>query len=360
MSGGKVRYAVVGSGWIAQEAFMPGVHGASNAEMTAIVSGSPDKARTLADFHGIEHVCGYDRYDELLRSGRVDAVYVALPNSLHADYAIRAARAGVHALVEKPLATSLADAEAMIAAAEEGGVFLMTAYRLHNDPATLAVLEAVRRGDVGEPRAFSSHFSFQSDPDNHRLDPGHWGGPLQDLGVYCVNMARQVFADEPLDAVAVAGSVPDDPRFAGIDGTVAATLRFPRGRIASFFASFGAAEVDTCTIVGSEARLEIERAYGVAEERVVRLIRGGDVVETRFPAVDDFAGQAHYFSECILEGRRPEPDGEEGLADVRALLAIEAAARSGRAEAIDSPPRAHRPEASQRRAIPRNERRLLV
>ena len=140
----KVRYAVVGAGWISQEAFMPGVHAAENSEMTAIVTGSVEKAQKLAEFHGVPAVYTYDQYDEMLAADICDAVYVALPNSMHADYTIRAARAGKHILVEKPLATTIADAEAMIAAAEENGVYLMTAYRLHNEPGTVDVLERIR------------------------------------------------------------------------------------------------------------------------------------------------------------------------------------------------------------------------
>ncbi len=115
----KIRYAVVGTGWISQIAFMPSVAQTGNSEMTAIVSGNRANAEKLADFYGIEHIFSYDQYDEMLHSKLVDAVYIALPNSLHADYTIRAAQAGVHALVEKPLAVSVAECEAMIAAADK-------------------------------------------------------------------------------------------------------------------------------------------------------------------------------------------------------------------------------------------------
>ena len=106
----KIRYAVVGAGWISQEAFMPAVGQTRNSEIAAIVSGNAEGARRLAEFHGVPHVCGYEGYDELLGSGSIDAVYIALPNSMHADYAIRALKRGVHALVEKPLAVTVADA----------------------------------------------------------------------------------------------------------------------------------------------------------------------------------------------------------------------------------------------------------
>ena len=165
----KVRYAVVGAGWISQEAFMPSVDQTGNSEMTAIVTGNIEKSRKLADFYDIKHVYTYERYDEMLKAGVADAVYVALPNSMHAEYAIRAANAGIHALVEKPLAVTIAESEAMIAAATKAGVWLMTAYRLHNDAATLEVLDMVRRGDIGDPRLFQSILGFQANAGNHRL-----------------------------------------------------------------------------------------------------------------------------------------------------------------------------------------------
>lgn len=199
----KIRYAVVGAGWISQEAFMPAVALTGNSELAAIVTGNTNTARTLAGFYGIPEITGYDGYDALLASGKVDAVYIALPNSMHADFAIRAARSGVHAMVEKPLAATVTECEAMISAAEAGKVHLMTAYRLHSESGTIDVIERVRRGEIGEPRIFTALFSFQSSQDNHRLRAIHWGGPLQDIGVYCLNAARHVFGAEPVEVIAM-------------------------------------------------------------------------------------------------------------------------------------------------------------
>ena len=169
-----IRYAVVGAGWISQEAFMPAVALTGNSRMQAIVSGSPDAARKLAAFHDVPEVVGYDGYDALLASDRIDAVYIALPNDLHADYTIRALKAGKHVMVEKPLATTLADGSAMVAAAQDSGCFLMTAYRLHNEPGTHAMIDAVRSGQIGEPVYFGATFGFQTQLGNHRLKADHW------------------------------------------------------------------------------------------------------------------------------------------------------------------------------------------
>ena len=216
----KVRYAIVGAGWISQEAFMPAVAGTGNSEMTAIVTGNQQAARDLAAFYDIEHISGYDGYDALLAEDTFDAVYIALPNSMHADYAIRAMEAGKHAMVEKPLAVSVAECEAMIRASEESNVYLMTAYRLHSEPMTVAALEALRRGEVGEARLFTSTFGFQTAETNHRLKGEHWGGPLQDIGVYCLNAARQVFQDEPVEVHAMKTHGNGDARFAEVEGAM--------------------------------------------------------------------------------------------------------------------------------------------
>jgi predicted dehydrogenase len=355
-----IKYAVVGAGWISQQAFLPGIGQSTNSEVTAIVTGDRDRAARLADFHGVGQIVDYDGYDVLLRSFDVDAVYIALPNHLHADYAVRAARAGKHVLVEKPLATSEQDALAMIAAAREAGVFLMTAYRLHNEPGTVAVLEHIRNDAIGRPLFFQSVFSFQAAPDNHRLKATTWGGPLQDVGVYCVNAARHIFAEEPIEAMAMVHRPNDDPRFREVEASVAALLRFPSGGLAQFVASFGAAAVDNYRVVGTAGDLELDPGFRFETATKLRLRRGGEVRETQFPQIDHFGAQVEYFSDCIKAGTPPEADGEEGVADLRALLAIEKAALTGQPQTITSRPRVRRPTQDMVRFTPATDRRLVL
>lgn len=355
-----IRYAVVGAGWISQEAFMPAVAATGNSRMQAIVSGSPGPAQRLADFHGVPEVVGYDAYDELVNSDRIDAVYIALPNSMHADYAIRALKAGKHAMVEKPLATTLAESEAMIAAAKASGALLMTAYRMHNEPGTLAALEAIRAGKIGQPVYFSSSFAFQSAMGNHRLQSVHWGGPLQDVGVYCLNAARHVFGAEPVEVQAMASRPLDDPRFTEIDAHFAVTMRFPQGRLAQFFCSFGTEATEIYRVLGTEGELTVDPAYRFESAISLHLRRGTEVEVTNFPVVDHFAGQIAYFSDCIAVGEQPEADGEEGLADMRALLAIEESIRTGASVAVQSPARGRHPDATLMRSFAPTSKRLLI
>lgn len=355
----KVRYGVVGAGWISQVAFMPGAAQTDNSTVTAIVTGNAGKARKLAEFYGVEHIYTYDSYDEMLASGHVDAVYIALPNSMHAGYAIRAARAGIHALVEKPLAVSVEECEAMIAAAEAADTRLMTAYRLHHEPCSVEVLEMIRRGEIGTPRLFSSVFSNPPEPGNHRLKAEHWGGAMPDLGIYCLNAARHVFGAEPVEAIAMAART-NAPRLREVDEMVSATLRFPSDAIATFTASFAGDAIDTYRIVGTEGEIEVTPGFHFQTGLKARLTRGGKITEREFPQIDQFGAQTAYFSDCIVKGARPEADGEEGLADVRALLAIDEAARTGRPVGIDTPPRPSHPTPNMVRNIPPTDRRLVL
>ena len=339
---------------------MPGVAQNGNSTFAAIVTGDLEKGAKLAAFHNVPQVVSYDDYDALLASDSIDAVYIALPNSMHADYAIRAAKAGKHIMVEKPLAVSMQEGEAMIAAADAAGVFLMTAYRLHHEPGTLAVLDHIAKGNIGTPLIFQSMFSFQMALGNHRLQAAHWGGPLQDVGVYCVNAARHIFGEEPFEATATLTQPTDDTRFAEVEATLAATLRFPSGGLAQFICSFGAAAVDNYRVVGSKGDIELDPAFKFDFAMKMRLRRDGVTTETTFPQIDHFGAQVAYFSDCIISRTPPEADGSEGLADMRALIAIEAAARTGKPQPIQSPPRPRHPTPEMVRMAPVTTHRLLL
>lgn len=355
----KVRYAVVGAGWISQEAFMPAIPQVENSDITAIVSGSEAQARQLAEFYGISHVCGYDGYDALLAGDEIDAVYIALPNSMHADYAIRALKAGKHALVEKPLALTEAECTAMIEASEESGALLMTAYRLHSEPATAKVIEMIQAGEIGEPRVYASTFSLQSDPSNHRLLAEHWGGPLQDIGVYCLNAARHVFGAEPIEAHAITAGGNGDMRFSEVEATIAVTLRFPEDRVAQFVASFEGDDSDTYRVIGTKGVITVEHGFDFHFSPTVSVMKGQESHRVEVEDTDHFGAMVTYFSDCIQSGTAPVNDGAEGLADVRAMLAIEKAARTGQPQKIDTPPRPAHPSRETVRIVPRTDRRLV-
>src|SRR5438270_383574 len=194
--GKKVRYAVVGLGYIAQNAVLPAFAHARNSELTALVSDSPAKLKKLSKKYSVPHTYSYEEYSECLESGEVDAVYIALPNHMHRDYTEAAANAGVHVLCEKPMAVTEEDCQAMIAAAEKNKIKLMIAYRLHFEEANLKAVELVQSGKLGEPRIFDSIFTMQVKPGNVRLRREKGGGTLYDIGIYCINAARYLFRAE--------------------------------------------------------------------------------------------------------------------------------------------------------------------
>jgi predicted dehydrogenase len=325
----RVRYAVVGLGHIAQAAVLPGFENAKeNSELVAFISGDPVKQRRLGRRHGI-HTYTYKEYDAVLRSGAIDAVYIALPNSMHRNYTVRAARAGIHVLCEKPLAVAERDCQEMIDACAAHKVKLMTAYRLHFERANLDAIEIVRSGKLGEPRIFNSVFGYQLKPGNIRTQKELGGGAVYDIGIYCINAARYLFQDEPI-AVSAAMFRTDRKRFSEVDAITSAILTFPNNRVASFTCSFDSADIATYTVAGTKGKLRLEMAYEYAADISMEVSIGEKKQQRTYEKRDQFGAELVYFSDCILKNRQPEPSGEEGLADVRVIRALIESARTGR------------------------------
>jgi predicted dehydrogenase len=326
----KVRYAVVGLGHIAQVAVLPAFAHSENSVLTALVSDDPEKLDKLARKYRVKQRYSYAEYDECLASGGVDAVYIALPNHLHRDYAERAARAGIHVLCEKPMAVTEEDCLAMIRTAEENQVKLMVAYRLHFEEGTLKAIDLVQSGKLGDPRLFDSVFTMTVKEGDIRLNPRELGGgTLYDIGIYCINAVRNLYGAEPMEVVAFSANNGDE-RFTECEETTSAILRFPgRERLATFTCSFGAADVSTYRVVGSKGDLSMEPAYEYAEALKQRVTIDGRTRERTFSKRDQFAPELIHFSECIVTGAEPEPSGWEGLADVRIIRALYESADTG-------------------------------
>ena len=323
-----VRYAVVGMGHIAQAAVLPAFrHAAKNSRLEALISDDPQKLKTLAKRYHVPLTAHYDQFEECIAN--VDAVYIALPNSMHAQYAVRAADAGKHVLCEKPLAVTAEECELIVNTCRERNVKLMVAYRLHFEALNLDVVELARKGKLGDLKYFNSSFSMRVRPGNIRTDPAMGGGTLYDIGVYCINAARYLFRDEPTEVVAISGhsgaKVVED-----IDETTGALLRFPGGRIASFINSFNAAAVASYRIVGTKGDAHVEPAYEYAEGLAYTLTIGEKKTRKRIGKRDQFAPELLYFSDCILKDREPEPSGEEGTQDVRIVQALYESAETGK------------------------------
>ena len=357
----KIRYAVVGLGHIAQVAVLPAfAHARANSQLTALLSDDAQKRKTLGRRYQVDHLFSYSEYDECLRSGIVDAVYIALPNHLHALYSIRAARAGIHVLCEKPMAITERECSAMIRAAERAGVKLMVAYRLHFEESNMTAVKIVRSGKLGKPRIFTSSFSMQVRPDNIRTDKEKGGGTLYDIGIYCINAARYLFGAEPTEVFAFSSANKKDARFREIDEMTSAILRFPNDRLAVFTSSFGAADVASYRVVGTKGDVRLEQAYEYVYPIDLYTTVKGKTRKQTFAKRDQFAPELIYFSDCILKNKRPEPSGAEGIADVRLIEALYRSARRRRSVRIEPVRQRQRPSIKQTTHRPAVEKPALV
>lgn len=343
----QIRYAVVGLGHLAQAAVLPAFKNAGNSQLVALVSGDPKKQKKLAAKHKVDRVYSYDQYEQCLADG-VDAVYIVLPNHLHKEYAVRAAEAGVHVLCEKPMAVTSEECEAMMRAAAGHHVKLMIAYRLHFEESNLEAVHIAEQGTLGDLRIFGSEFGQQVATGNIRSNPvSMGGGPLYDMGVYCINAARYLFRAEPEEVFAIAASN-DEPRFQKSGEMISTVLRFPQQRLANFTCSFGCADVSRYSLIGTKGVLIADPAYDYSVPRKLHLTVDGKRNSQKFPKRDQFAPELIYFSDCILNDTEPEPSGLEGLADVLIVEAIYESISSGKPVRIPELPEKRRPEREQK------------
>lgn len=329
----KVRYAVVGLGYISQVAVLPAFAQAKeNSELVALVSGDTDKLKALKKKYKVPKSYTYEQYADCLQSGDVHAVYIALPNSMHKAYAESAARAGVHVLCEKPMAMTEQECEAMIEAAMHGNAKLMIAYRLHFERGNLSAIQTIRDEKIGAPRIFNSVFCRQVTPGNTRLQSELGGGPIYDVGVYCINAARYLFGAEPYEAFAFSARARDvqDDRFREVPEMTAGILRFPDERLAQFVCSFGATDRSEYEVVGTKGALRMNPAYEMVGDLKCEITVDGKTHKSTYKKRDQFGPELAYFSQCILENREPEPNGLEGLADVRIINALLESANRGK------------------------------
>jgi glucose-fructose oxidoreductase len=345
-------------GHIAQVAVVPAfAHARRNSRLVTVVSDDRTKRKELSRKYRLDRTYSYEEYDACLE--QVDAVYIALPNSMHAEYTIRAAKAGVHVLCEKPMAVTVDECQRMIDACDAHGVKLMIAYRLHFEEINLKAVDLVRRGRIGEPKFFNSSFAMTVRKGDIRTKRGMGGGTLYDIGVYCINAARYLFRAEPREVMAISvnsGTATLDE----IDESTGALLRFDGQRVAAFVTSFNAADVASYRIVGTKGQLHVDPAYEYAEGLAYELTVNGKTTRKRIGRRDQFAPELLYFSDCILKNRVPEPSGEEGLQDVRIVQALYESADTGKAVGLPPFERSKRPTGRQRITRPGLRKPALV
>ncbi|MBE9211528.1 Gfo/Idh/MocA family oxidoreductase [Plectonema cf. radiosum LEGE 06105] len=331
----KLRYAAVGLGWIVQEDVLPAFSNTENSQLAALVSGDATKRKELGAKYQVP-TYSYEQYEECLKNENIDAVYIGTPNHLHLEHTVRAASSGVHILCEKPMAVKEDECEEMIRAAKENNVKLMIAYRLHFDKANMEAVRIVQSGQIGEPRIFDSVFSQQVEEGNIRLTAplSEGGGSVYDMGVYCINAARYLFQDEPIEVFAFIANN-GEKRFEQVDEMTSVIMRFPKERLASFTSSFGASSTATFRVIGTKGDLRMDSAYTYAGDLKQQITVEGDTQEKSYSAGDQFGAEIQYFSDCVLNNQEPEPSGTEGLADVRTIRAIIQSAQTGKPVKLD-------------------------
>jgi predicted dehydrogenase len=333
----KIGFAIVGLGKLSLGQLIPGLKVAKGAKLAAVVSGDPAKAKRVAAENGLppDAVYGYDDYDRIAKDPRIQVVYIVLPNSLHAEHTIKAFKAGKHVLCEKPMATTLKDAEAMIAAAKAADRQLMIAYRCHYEPQNLDVMRRLRSRSLGKVRQINTTMGRQadlSDPsDVWRLDGEmSGGGALGDMGVYGVNAARYLLNEEPIAVQAWAQTDRTDPRFKETEDLINWQFRFPSGVIANGSTSFSYAPTMAFEVICEQGRLVADPGAFYGGNRLTVVKGGSAQPPIPAPASDQFAREMDWMAD-VVRGKAPMVStGEEGLQDMRLMQAIlESAAKDG-------------------------------
>jgi predicted dehydrogenase len=330
-AGRQIGYAVIGLGEIAKH-FIGGVGMSQRTKITGLVSGDRAKAEAQAAQLGIPKtsVYSYADMDRMRENKAIDAVYVALPNSMHAEYTIRSAKAGKHVLCEKPMAVSVAECQQMVDACKAASVKLMIAYRMHYEPLTLEAIGRLRRGEIGEIRAIEAAFGFDSKPGVWRLNRKlAGGGSLMDVGIYCLNATRYLTGEEPAEIKAFSYSDPKDPRFKEVEETVSWTTRFPSGILATCNTTYGGPMPGFFKVTGSKGVLEMGPAYSY--EGITMKVGGGEgkpATEKTNPEKDptQFMREAEALATNIVENTPVKASGEEGMKDIQWISRIYGAA----------------------------------
>jgi predicted dehydrogenase len=323
----KIGYCIVGLGRISMQHFMPGCKMSQRSQVVALVSGHRDKAEKMAAEYNVpaKNIYSYDNYDEIAKNKDIDAVYIALPNSMHAEYSIRASNAEKHVLCEKPMATTVQDSRNMIQAAKSANRKLMIAYRCQYEPTNLRAIQLIRDGKLGKIQAIESANGF-----NERL--GEWrlnrklagGGPLMDVGVYSLNACRYLTGEEPAQIEGYSSVIDDDGRFNEVEENLSWTMRFPSGIVASCNTTYGANMPGFYRVHGSKGMIHVEPSFSYQGLHLTAEIKGEPAIDEPNNEKDpsQFARQADHFAECILENKEPKTNGDEGLRDMQLMAQI--------------------------------------
>ena len=334
--GERLGWAIVGLGSYAINQVIPGFADARGSKMAAFVSGNPQKARDLGARYGVERLYDYGNYDSIAADPTIDCVYIVLPVGLHAEYSIRALEAGKHVLCEKPMASTSAECEAMIAAARANDRQLGVGYRVHFEPHNREALRRIRAGEIGAMRYIQCDHGFNASLD---YPPHKWrlekalggGGSMYDVGIYGINTSLMMLEEEPVEVSAAYAYPKDDPRFAEVEGGIDWRMRMPSGISVQGSSSYCYGPyASRQRYFGSEASIVMDPATTYYDNRLV--IEGGGDPRREIGAGnsrDQFAAQLDGFSQAARENRPHLTPGEMGLRDLRLMEAMYRSADNG-------------------------------
>ncbi|RAI89997.1 Gfo/Idh/MocA family protein [Algoriphagus yeomjeoni] len=299
-------------------------------KLVGVISGTPSKVVTWREKYGIpEKNCyNYENFDAIKDNPDIDAVYVITPNALHKDQVIRVAKAGKHAISEKPMAVNAADGQAMVDACSAAGVHLLIGYRMHFEPNTLEAIRMRESGELGEIRFFQGLSGFTiGDPTQWRLNPElSGGGAMMDIGIYSINGARYMVGEEPIWVTAQEVKTNPEKFKEGIDETITFQLGFPSGVIASCLSTYNMNNLDRFYLNGSKGWVEMQPSTGYGP--IKGMTHKGPLDE---PIVTHQTVQMDEMAAIIFDGKKPEVpvDGEEGVRDMKIIDAIFEAVKTG-------------------------------
>jgi predicted dehydrogenase len=331
----KLGWAVVGLGRLALGEVLPAFAKCELSQCVAFVTGHAGRNKPNIEKYNInpKNVYNYENYDSIKNNQEIDVVYNILPDSMHAEYSIRAMEAGKHVLCEKPMCRSVKEAQAMIDAAKKNDRKLMIAYRLHFEPYTQRAIEMARKKEFGEMRIFSADNYQNTTLPNIRLMKETGTGPLGDVGVYCINASRYIIGEYPIEVTAMANQPTNEERFRDFPASYVWTMRFPSGVLAHCSCGFNGNGSRRFRAFCANGWFGMEPAYGYGGLKIQT--SKADMKEIAdLPVVNHFAAEMDHLSQCILENKQPDTPGEEGLKDMRIVEAIWTAVNSGGTEKV--------------------------
>jgi predicted dehydrogenase len=303
---------------------MPALTKTKSARLAALVSGHPDKAAMLAKKYSLnpKHIYDYENFENIKNDPDVDVIYIVLPNGMHAEYCIRAAGIGKHVFSEKPMANTAKDCQAMIDACKHANVMLGVGYRMQYEPHLIEAKRLIKEGAIGKVTKVESEFGFNIPPGVWRLDKKlAGGGPLMDVGIYCLNSTRFALGEEPVE---VSATIPpsDDPRFKEVEPSMDFMLKFPSGAVAECKTAYDKFAGNRLRIEGEKGSLHMEPAFSYGG--LMLGIKYGEDQPKQFtpPPADQFATEIEDFSRCIIEKKPTRTPGEEGMRDCAIMEAL--------------------------------------